>query len=88
MKDSPPVTNADWRVFLDIELATTAPYVWGIGDLARNANNDDYKTSRKISAYALAGSAFVAPYAYLAAEGTLHSGQGAIVAGVVYRIKP
>jgi hypothetical protein len=77
-----PVTSAvDWRTFLGIELVTTAPYVWGIGDLARNANNDDYKTSRKMSAYALAGSAFVAPYAYLAAEGTLHSGQGAIVAG-------
>jgi hypothetical protein len=75
-----PVTNADWHVFLDIELATTAPYVWGIGDLARNANNDDYKTSRKVSAYALAGSALAAPYAYLAAEGALQSGQAAIVA--------
>jgi hypothetical protein len=76
-----PVTNADWHVFLGIELATTAPYVWGIGDLARNANSADYKTSRKVSAYALAGSAFVAPYTYLAAEGALHSEQGAIVAG-------
>jgi hypothetical protein len=77
-----PVTSAvDWRIFLGIELVTTAPYVWGIGDLARNANNDDYKTSRKASAYALAGSALAAPYAYLAAEGTLHSEQGAIVAG-------
>jgi hypothetical protein len=76
-----PVTHADWRIFLGIELATTAPYVWGMGDLARNANNDDYKTSRKVSAYALTGSAFVAPYAYLAAEGILHSEQAAIVAG-------
>jgi hypothetical protein len=76
-----PVTHADWHAFLGIELATTAPYVWGIGDLARNANNEHYKTSRKVSAYALAGSAFVAPYAYLAAEGTLHSEQGAVVAG-------
>jgi hypothetical protein len=76
-----PVTHADWHVFLGIELATTAPYVWGIGDLARNANNEDYNTSRKVSAYALAGSALAAPYAYLAAEGALHSEQAAIVAG-------
>ncbi len=52
-----------------------------MGDLARNTNNDDYKTSRKVTAYALAGSAFAAPYAYLAAEGILHSEQAAIVAG-------
>lgn len=76
-----PVSHADWRIFLGIELVTTAPYVWGIGDLARNATNEHYKKSRKVLAYALAGTAFVAPYAYLAAEGTLHSEQGAIIGG-------
>jgi hypothetical protein len=80
---APVATGVDWRIFLGIELATTAPYVWGIGDLARNVNNDDYSTSRKVSAYALAGSALVAPYAYLAAEGTLHSEQGTVIAGAL-----
>jgi hypothetical protein len=80
---SPVATGVDWRVFLGIEIATTAPYVWGIGDLARNVNNHDYSTSRKVSAYALAGSALVAPYAYLAAQGTLHTEQGTVIAGAL-----
>lgn len=75
------VSNVDWRIFLGIELATTPPYVWGIGDLAKNATNEEYSTKRKIGAYALTSSAFTAPYAYLAAEGAAQSHQGLIVAG-------
>lgn len=81
-----PESDASWEAFLAIELATTPQYVWGVGDLARNAGKEkeEYSTKRKLGAIAAAGSAFVAPYGYLAARGGFESEQGlAVGAGML-----
>ncbi len=65
-----PYSAVDWKVFLGIELATTPPYVWGVGDLIRSLKSpDDYSKKQKVVAAAMAGSTLLAPYAYIAAEG-------------------
>ncbi|MCA9338117.1 hypothetical protein KC949_01035 [Candidatus Saccharibacteria bacterium] len=76
-----PVSDVDWRVFLAAELVTIPPYVWGVGDLARNAGDPQYGRTRKLGAYAAAGASFVTPYAYLAVEGGMSSQQGIVAAG-------
>jgi hypothetical protein len=65
-----PYSDVDWRLFLGIELATTPQYVWGIGEMARSAlRPEQYTQRKKLGALAAAGSALVAPYAYVAVEG-------------------
>lgn len=65
-----PDTDVDWRVFLGIEVATTPTYVKGMGDLIRSTLKPEAYTRRqKIGATALAGSSFIAPYAYVLGEG-------------------
>ncbi len=64
-----PHSAVDWRVFLGLEVATTPQYVYGMGDLARSALNPDrYSRSQRIRAAMFAGSALLAPYAYIGAE--------------------
>ena len=66
-----PYSHVDWRVFLGIEVATTPTYVWGMGDLIRSIlKPDEYSTRQKIASTTLAGSSLLAPYAYIAAEGS------------------
>lgn len=65
-----PGTHVSWEAFLAIEAGTTAPYVYGIGDLVRSISKpEDYSKSQRVRAALLAGGSFIAPYAYLAAEG-------------------
>lgn len=72
-------TDAEWEVFLAIELGTTPTYVLPMGDLIRNAGKspDEYARSRKYMMLGLAGGSYVAPYAYLYGVGGLESAQGA-----------
>lgn len=66
-----PSTDVDWRVFLGIELATTAPYVWAAGDIIRNTDTppEDRSRSRTMGAYATYYGSLLAPYGYIVAAG-------------------
>lgn len=65
-----PHTNVDWRIFLGIEVATTAPYVWGMGDLTRSIiRPEDYTRGKKMRAALFASTCLLAPYVYVGAEG-------------------
>lgn len=65
-----PGTDVDWRIFLGIEVATTAPYVWGMGDLTRSTlRPEKYSMAAKFRAIGVAATSLMAPYAYVIAEG-------------------
>lgn len=65
-----PDTDVDWRIFLGLEIATTWPYAKGMGTLIRSAQNPDaFTRKQKVSAGVVAGTSFMAPYAYVIAEG-------------------
>jgi hypothetical protein len=65
-----PDSDVDWQVFLGIEVATTPQYVFGLGTLGRSsAHPENYTRAQRLRAAFYAGSALVAPYAYVAAEG-------------------
>lgn len=65
-----PETDVSWQAFLGIEIATTPTYVAGMGDIARSiADPKAYSRARKVGAALMAGSSFMAPYAYVLAEG-------------------
>ena len=78
-----PVSDTNWETFLAIELGTQVPYTWGISDLIRGGLKDEYPRSRKMLASTAVGSAFIAPYAYVAAEGGAENLQAAGVTGVM-----
>lgn len=78
-----PVSDVEWKTLLGIELLTTPQYVWGVGDLVRNADNSSYSRKRKIGAYTAAVTAYAAPYGYMLSNGALSSAQGVgVVAGI------
>ena len=66
-----PSTDVDWRIFLGIELATTAPYVWAAGDIIRNTDTppEDRSRARSMGAYATYYGSLLAPYGYIVAAG-------------------
>ncbi len=65
-----PDTDVDWRIFLGIEVATTWPYAKGMGTLIRAAHDPEQFTARqRRTAGVVASSSFLAPYAYVIAEG-------------------
>lgn len=65
-----PYSDVDWKIFLGLELGTTPQYVYGMGQLGRSVfKPEQYSLSRRLRAAALAGSALVAPYAYVGIEG-------------------
>lgn len=78
-----PVSSVDWRVFLGIELVTTIPYVWAMGDLmrraARQSGTSPAQMRRRIFAMTVAASSLLAPYVYLAVYGSLATVRGAWV---------
>jgi len=75
-----PVSNVDWRVFLAIELVTTVPYVWAMGDIIRRSakvgSEQSGNRQRRYLAVTVAVLSLLAPYAYLAAYGSLGTTQG------------
>jgi hypothetical protein len=83
-KGMSPDSDIDWQVFLGIEVATTPQYVFGLGTLARSSTHpENYTRAQRLRAAFYAGSALVAPYAYVAAEGegvstNVWAGAGAI----------
>jgi hypothetical protein len=65
-----PDSDVDWRIFLGIEAGTTPQYVLGMGTLARaSLKPENYTRGQRLRAAFYAGSALIAPYAYVAAEG-------------------
>lgn len=79
-----PGTTVDWRIFLGIEVATTWPYAKGMGTLLRSAARPQQFTARqKWRAGSVAGSSFMAPYAYLVAEGSNMPTEGWVGTGVL-----
>ena len=75
-----PVSNADWRVFLVIEVVTTVPYVWALGDIVRaSLNKAKRSTFRNFVAITTALVAFAAPYIYLILTGAAQTNQGLII---------
>lgn len=78
-----PVARTDWRIFLAIELITQVPYTWGIGYLIRDVLRPRGSVSgRAIATFAVA-TAFLAPYAYLLANGGVDVIESGLVTGVM-----
>ncbi|MFZ1248704.1 MAG: hypothetical protein WAQ24_00065 [Candidatus Saccharimonadales bacterium] len=78
-----PYSDTNWESFLAVELGTQVPYTWGFSDIIRGSMRDNYPRSRKALAATAIGSAFVAPYAYLAANGATESLEGAMTTGTI-----
>lgn len=65
-----PDTDVDWRVFLGIEVATTPSYIIGVRDTVRSIlHPEQYSRRQKVKALLMGGGSFLAPYAYVTAEG-------------------
>jgi hypothetical protein len=65
-----PGDHVDWRVFLGIEVATTPPYVWAAGETIRSLKDTaKMSMSRRLAAFSVFTSTFLAPYAYVGAVG-------------------
>ena len=73
------VARTDWRVFLLIEVVTTVPYVWGIGDLIRGAMLGTYRFSRTLLGFAAVLAGVILPYAYIAMFGGFHHHRSALI---------
>ena len=59
-----------WRIFLLVELATTPPYVYGMGSLARNAVGKLGKRDPNlVIAFILAIGSLLGPYLYIGIQG-------------------
>ena len=84
-----PVSGASWEMFLFIEILTTAPYVWAVGDIVRHslakqgASGGHSGVGRRAVVFATAALSFAAPYVYLMAYGALETAQGATVFFVI-----
>jgi|JI10StandDraft_1071094.scaffolds.fasta_scaffold17264_2 hypothetical protein len=81
-----PVADTNWETFLAIELGTQIPYTWGFSDLIRGGLKEEYPASRKLLASTAVGSAFAAPYMYLAANGAAESWQAGAVSGSILAV--
>lgn len=73
------VARTDWRIFLLIEIVTTVPYVWGIGDLVRGAMLGTYKFSRTLLGFAAVLAGVILPYAYIGVFGGFHHHRSALI---------
>lgn len=56
--------HGDWRVFMAVDLATVAPYTWGLAETAMGSTR-----GRRLAGAATAVTSFAAPYGYLFTEG-------------------
>jgi hypothetical protein len=80
-----PVSSASWEWFLFIEIITTAPYVWAVGNIVRHTMAKRSSTASKdsqtkrVGVFLTAALSFAAPYVYLLANGALNTSQGATV---------
>jgi hypothetical protein len=80
-----PVSGASWEIFLFIEIITTAPYVWAVGNIVRHSLAKQKKSvvrsaiAKRLFVFATAALSFVAPYLYLMLYGALETAQGATV---------
>ncbi len=73
------VAHTDWRIFLLIEVVTTVPYVWGIGDLVRGAMLGSHPFSRTLLGFAAVLAGVILPYAYIGMFGGFHHGRSALI---------
>jgi hypothetical protein len=73
------VARTDRRIFLLIEVVTTVPYVWGIGDLVRGAMLGTYKFSRTLLGFAAVLAGVILPYAYIGMFGGFHHRRSALI---------
>ncbi len=73
------VAHTDWRVFLAIEIVTTIPYVWGIGDLVRGAMTGTHPKSRATLGMVCVMTGVIMPYLYIALFGGLRHLQSGII---------
>lgn len=73
------VARTDWRIFLLIEIVTTVPYVWGIGDLVRGAMLGTYRFSRTLLGFAAVLAGVILPYAYIGMFGGFHHHRSALI---------
>ena len=73
------VARTDWRIFLVIEVVTTVPYVWGIGDLIRGAMLGTYRFSRTLLGFAAVLAGVILPYAYIWMFGGFHHHRSALI---------
>ncbi len=73
------VAHTDWRIFLLIEVVTTVPYVWGIGDLVRGAMLGTHPFSRTLLGFAAVLAGVVLPYAYIGMFGGFHHWRSALI---------
>ena len=73
------VAQTDWRVFLVIEIVTTIPYVWGIGDLVRGAMTGSHSRTRNMIGTICVLGGIAGPYVYIALYGGLHHLQSGLI---------
>lgn len=73
------VAHTDWRIFLIIEVITTVPYVWGIGDLVRGAMLGTYPFSRTLLGFGAVLAGVILPYAYIGLFGGFHHRRSALI---------
>lgn len=73
------VAHTDWRVFLVIEIVTTVPYVWGIGDLVRGAMLGTYRLGRTVLGFVAVLAGVILPYAYIGMYGGFHHRRSALI---------
>lgn len=77
------VAHTHWQIFLIIEIVTTLPYVWGIGDLVRGAVSGAHSTLRDGVGMISVLTGIFAPYVYLAAAGGMRHHQSALITGIM-----
>ncbi len=73
------VAHTDWRIFLLIEIVTTVPYVWGIGDLVRGAMLGTHPFSRTLLGFAAVLAGVILPYAYIGMFGGFRHHRSALI---------
>ncbi|MDO5285927.1 MAG: hypothetical protein Q4G45_03785 [Actinomycetia bacterium] len=73
------VAQTDWRVFLVLEIVTTVPYVWGIGDLVRGAMTGSHSRTRGTVAMVCVLVGVAGPYVYIALYGGLRHIQSGLI---------
>lgn len=73
------VAHTDWRIFLVIEIVTTVPYVWGIGDLVRGAMLGTHRVWRTLLGFTAVLAGVILPYAYIGMFGGFHHHRSALI---------
>ena len=77
------VAHTSWKIFLAIEIITTVPYVWGIGDLVRGAMTGAHSKLRGALGMGCVLLGIFAPYVYLLSGGGLRHIKSAVITAIM-----